>query len=128
MVKRTFAKTKPNCTPVFKHDEMRLDTENRQQRKSDRTKPDDKKAWFLRAISSERGLDLAWRREVLNTSVRALLSGLVTGGEEGFNGNRNQQNSLATMEPGKVETGAEILLRIRREFGKSIEWLPMGEK
>ena len=28
------------------------------------------------------------------------------------------------MEHGKVEIGAEILLRISREFGKSIEWLP----
>jgi hypothetical protein len=30
------------------------------------------------------------------------------------------------MEPGKVEIGAEILLRIGREFGKSIEWLLTG--
>jgi hypothetical protein len=30
------------------------------------------------------------------------------------------------MEPGKVEIGAEILLRISREFGKSIEWLLTG--
>ena len=45
---------------------------------------------------------------------------------KGFNGNRNQQNSLSTMEPGKVEIGAEILLRISREFGKSIEWLLTG--
>jgi hypothetical protein len=27
---------------------------------------------------------------------------------------------------GKVEIGAEILLRISREFGKSIEWLLTG--
>ena len=51
---------------------------------------------------------------------------LVTSREEGFNGNRNQQNSLSTMEHGKVEVGAEILLRISREFGKSIEWLLTG--
>ena len=31
---------------------------------------------------------------------------LVTSREEGFNGNRNQQNSLSTMEHGKVEIGA----------------------
>jgi hypothetical protein len=68
-------------------------------------------------------LALAWRREVLKTSVRALRSVAVTGREEGFNGNRNQQSSLSTMEPGKVEIGAEILLPIGREFGKSIEWL-----
>jgi transcriptional regulator with XRE-family HTH domain len=36
------------------------------------------------------------------------------------------QNYLSTMEHGKVEIGAEILLRISREFGKSIEWLLMG--
>ncbi len=41
-------------------------------------------------------------------------------------GNRNQPNSLSTMEHGKVEIGAEILLRISREFGKSIEWLLTG--
>ena len=40
----------------------------------------------------------------------------------GINGNRNQRNSLSTMEHGKVEIGTEILLRISREFGKSIEW------
>ena len=27
---------------------------------------------------------------------------------------------------GKVEVGAEILLRIAREFGKTIEWLLTG--
>jgi transcriptional regulator with XRE-family HTH domain len=37
------------------------------------------------------------------------------------------QNYLSTMERGKVEIGAEILLRISREFGKSIEWLLTGE-
>jgi len=65
----------------------------------------------LRAIWSERGLDLAWRREVLKTSVRALLYVSVTGREERFNGNRNQPNYLSTMERGKVEIGAETLSR-----------------
>jgi len=37
------------------------------------------------------------------------------------------QNYLSTMERGQVEIGAEILLRIAREFGKSIEWLLTGE-
>lgn len=37
------------------------------------------------------------------------------------------QNYLSTMEHGKVEIGAEILLRIGREFRKSIEWLLTGE-
>jgi transcriptional regulator with XRE-family HTH domain len=37
------------------------------------------------------------------------------------------QNYLSTMEHGKVQIGAEILLRIGREFGKSIEWLLTGE-
>jgi transcriptional regulator with XRE-family HTH domain len=37
------------------------------------------------------------------------------------------QNYLSTMERGKVEIGAEILLRISREFVKSIDWLLTGE-
>lgn len=37
------------------------------------------------------------------------------------------QNYLSTMEHGKVQIGAEILLRISQEFGKSIEWLLTGE-
>jgi hypothetical protein len=35
-------------------------------------------------------------------------------------------NALSTMEHGKIEIGAEILLRISREFGKTIEWLLAG--
>ena len=38
-----------------------------------------------------------------------------------------RQNYLPTMERGKVEIGAEILLRISREFVKSVEWLLTGE-
>ncbi len=37
------------------------------------------------------------------------------------------QNYVSDMERGKVEIGAEILLRIAREFDKSIEWLLTGE-
>jgi len=37
------------------------------------------------------------------------------------------QNYLSTMESGKVEIGAEILLRISQEFAKSVEWLLTGE-
>ena len=37
------------------------------------------------------------------------------------------QNYLSTMEHGKVEIGAEILLRISQEFAKSIEWLLTGK-
>jgi transcriptional regulator with XRE-family HTH domain len=37
------------------------------------------------------------------------------------------QNYLSTMERGKVQIGSEILLRMSREFGKSIEWLLTGE-
>ena len=37
------------------------------------------------------------------------------------------QNYLSTMERGKVEIGAEILLRISREFMKSVEWLLTGQ-
>ena len=38
------------------------------------------------------------------------------------------QNYLSVMERGKVEIGAEILLRIGREFVKSVEWLLTGEE
>ena len=37
-------------------------------------------------------------------------------------------NYLSTMERGKVEIGAEILLRISRESAKSVECLLMGER
>ncbi|PYU30020.1 MAG: hypothetical protein DMG31_15175 [Acidobacteria bacterium] len=38
------------------------------------------------------------------------------------------QNYLSTMEHGKVQVGAEILLKIGREFGRSIEWLLTGKE
>ena len=37
------------------------------------------------------------------------------------------QNYVSTAERGQVAIGAEILLRIGREFGKSIEWLLTGK-
>ncbi len=37
------------------------------------------------------------------------------------------QKYVSDMELGKVEVGAEILLRIACEFGKTIEWLLIGE-
>ena len=37
------------------------------------------------------------------------------------------QNYLSTVEHGKVEVGAEILLRIAREFGRTMEWLLTGQ-
>ena len=37
------------------------------------------------------------------------------------------QGYLSSMERGEKEIGAEILLRIGREFGKSLEWLLTGE-
>jgi transcriptional regulator with XRE-family HTH domain len=37
------------------------------------------------------------------------------------------QNYLSTMERGNVQIGSEILLKMSREFGKSIEWLLTGE-
>jgi hypothetical protein len=66
-----------------------------------------------------------WKKES-ETSVWALLSVVCYRRKERFNGNRNQPNSLSPMEHGKVEIGAEILLRISPEFGKSIEWLLTG--
>ena len=37
------------------------------------------------------------------------------------------QNYLSMMENGKVQIGAEILLNVSRQFGKSLEWLLTGE-
>jgi len=37
------------------------------------------------------------------------------------------QGHLSYMERGEKEIGAEILLRISSEFGKSIEWLLLGD-
>lgn len=37
------------------------------------------------------------------------------------------QNYLSTMEHGNVQIGSEILLKMSREFGKSMEWLLTGE-
>jgi hypothetical protein len=45
-----------------------------------------------------RGLDLAWRRKVVKTSVRAPLSLAVTGREKGLMEIGISQNSLSTME------------------------------
>lgn len=38
------------------------------------------------------------------------------------------QGYLSFIERGEKEVGAEILLRISREFGKSLEWLLTGEQ
>ena len=40
---------------------------------------------------------------------------------------RISQNYLSTMERSDVEIEFEILLKMSREFGKSMEWLHMGE-
>jgi transcriptional regulator with XRE-family HTH domain len=37
------------------------------------------------------------------------------------------QSYLSAVERGKGEIGAEVLLAISREFGKSIEWLLTGK-
>lgn len=37
------------------------------------------------------------------------------------------QNYLSTIERGNVQIGSEILLKMSREFGKSMEWLLTGE-
>jgi transcriptional regulator with XRE-family HTH domain len=37
------------------------------------------------------------------------------------------QNYLSMMENGKVQIGAEILLNISLQFGKTLEWLLTGE-
>ena len=38
------------------------------------------------------------------------------------------QSQLSRYEKGKSEIGAEILLRMARKFGKSMEWLLTGEE
>jgi transcriptional regulator with XRE-family HTH domain len=38
------------------------------------------------------------------------------------------QTYVSDIEHGKVEVGAEILLRIARQFGKTMEWLLTGEE
>jgi transcriptional regulator with XRE-family HTH domain len=38
------------------------------------------------------------------------------------------QGHLSHMERGQKEIGAEVLLRIRQEFGKSIDWLLTGDE
>jgi transcriptional regulator with XRE-family HTH domain len=38
------------------------------------------------------------------------------------------QNYLSVIEHGKAEVGAEVLLRISRVAGKSLEWLLTGEE
>jgi transcriptional regulator with XRE-family HTH domain len=37
------------------------------------------------------------------------------------------QSYLSAIEHGRNEVGAEVLLAISREFGKSLEWLLTGE-
>lgn len=37
------------------------------------------------------------------------------------------QGYLSSIEHGKKEVSAEILLRISREFGRSVDWLLTGE-
>ena len=38
------------------------------------------------------------------------------------------QGYLSTVENGQSEIGAEVLLAVSREFGKSIEWVLTGEE
>ena len=38
------------------------------------------------------------------------------------------QSYLSAIERGRNEVGAEVLLRISREFGKSLEWLLTGDE
>ena len=71
-------------------------------------------------------MDPTWKREVLKTIVRMMRSVAGTG-REGIDGNGNQPNYLSAVERGKVKMEAEILLRISREFVKSVEWLLTGK-
>jgi len=41
---------------------------------------------------------------------------------------RVSQSYLSAVERGRNEIGAEVLLAISREFGKSLEWLLTGEE
>jgi len=40
---------------------------------------------------------------------------------------QSADSDASNVEHGKVEVGAEILLRIAREFGRTMEWLLTGE-
>ena len=86
----------------------------------------------MRILLSERfprsvDLDPERKWEVLKTSVRMMRSVACYRQERVLPEIGIQPNYLSTMERGKVEIGAEILLRISREFVKSVEWLLTGE-
>ena len=67
---------------------------------------------------------------------RQTLPGALVGAWEEFDQNQAEfacrisvsQSYLAAVEHGRNEVGAEILLAISREFGKSLEWLLTGEE
>jgi hypothetical protein len=83
----------------------------------------------IRAITSERGLGLAWRREVVKTSIRALLSVACYRPEKrGLAEIRISRTISPRWNAARWRLGAEILLRISREFGKNVEWLLTGQK
>jgi transcriptional regulator with XRE-family HTH domain len=78
-----------------------------------------------RRIRNSRGVQIDWL--AVGRRVREL---------RGFDMTQQQfadhigisQTYLSYMEHGKGEIGAEVLLRISRKFGKSIEWLLTGQE
>ena len=82
------------------------------------------------SISQEEGLSsrkgsINWK--AVGRRIREL-RGFDTSQEEFARRIGVSQGHFSHIERGEKEIGAEILLRIRQEFGKSIEWLLTGEE
>jgi transcriptional regulator with XRE-family HTH domain len=78
----------------------------------------------MKSTTKSRGEDVNWA--AVGRRIREI-RGFDTTQEEFAGRIGISQNYLSMMERGKVEIGAEILLRISREFAKSIEWLLTGQ-
>ena len=77
-----------------------------------------------RPNSHDKGVSLNWRK--IGRRIRELRGFDITQAEFARRVGVSQGH-LSHIERGDKEMGAEILLRISREFGKSIEWLLTGQ-
>ncbi|HEY2123052.1 MAG TPA: helix-turn-helix transcriptional regulator [Chthoniobacterales bacterium] len=75
-------------------------------------------------ISRNTGQIIEWRS--VGRRIREL-RGFDTTQEEFARQIEVSQSYLSAMERGRKEIGAEILLKIARHFGKSLEWLLVGD-
>jgi transcriptional regulator with XRE-family HTH domain len=78
-----------------------------------------------RANSRDKAESLDWKN--IGRRIRELRGFDITQGEFARRIGVSQGH-LSYVERGEKEMGAEILLKISREFGKSIEWLLTGEE